>query len=540
MTTMLLPTLISAVILLVAGLILVWWLTGRIARKGLRRLLRFIGVPAYIIGLVAIGLVTMRAQTASLPQSQALATVSESQTIKVGSLTQTLKATGSLAVAEDTVLSFETSAPVTKVNVKVGDIVKAGDVLAQVDTTALDAQVRDAQISLTQSQNSLNELKAPARDIDIKIAKAAIEAAKAGLSSASETGSSATDIQIAEYKAEIAKNQLWQAQLNRDMSGTPSPNSPNSYSNQIKTDSTLAQSQTSADIAKADADATASNGPNQSSLGSANAQLVSAQADLDSLLAGPTENELRQAQIAVESAQLSLDAAKKSVEDATLKAPFDGLVAEVDIVQGEVPPTTGAITLLDTSRFTTTVSVDEKDVSSLKVGQTVNLTIQAFNTTTTPATVTRIEPAPKTSSGLVTYNIEVTLNTVDSKLRPGMTTVANVILGQQDNVIVVPNRFITTDQTTQKSTVKVQTAANTYVDTPVTIGAHTDSESVITSGVSAGQTVVILAAASPITGSGFSFGPPGGGAGGGAPPGGGAGGGAPPGGGAPAGGGPGG
>jgi HlyD family secretion protein len=520
-----LPIVLSVGILLIAGVILLWWLTGRIGRKGIRRFIRIIVLPAYAIALVVIGMITMRSQLSSLPQTQAIASVTETMTVKMGTLTQSLNATGAIAAADNTVLNFKISAPVTEVLVKVGDQVQAGDILAHADTTALDTQVRDAQISLIQAQNSLNELTAKPRDIDIKIAQADIEAANASLSAASETGSSDNDVQIAKYKEEIAKNQLWQAQLNRDIKGS-NPFALNAYSNQIQSDSSLAQSQTSVDIAGANYDSTASNGPNQSSLGSANAQLVSAQASLDSLLAGPTDKEVRQAQIEVETAQITLDAAKQAVEDATLKAPFSGIVAEVDIVPGEIPPETGAITLLDTSHFTTTLSVDEKDISQLKVGQTVNLNVKAFDGGTTPANVTRIEPAPTSSSGLVTYNVEVTLNTVDPKLRPGMTTIANVVLGQQDNVIVVPNRFITTDSATQKTTVKVQMAPNVYTDIPVTIGAHSDSESVITSGVSVGQTLVVLAASTSTTG-GFGLFP--GGGGGGAPPGGG--GGAPPGGG---------
>jgi HlyD family secretion protein len=539
------PIFLSIGVLLIAGIILLWWLTGRIGRKGIRRFIRIVVLPAYAIDLVVIGMITMRSQTSSLPQTQAIASVTETMTVKLGTLTQSLNATGSIAAADNTVLNFKTSAPVTEVLVKVGDQVQAGDTLAHAETTALDVQVRKAQISLTQAQNSLNELTAKPRDIDIKIAKADIQAAQASLSSASETGSSDNDVQIAKYKEEIAKNQLWQAQLNRDMSNDKSnPNAQNAYSSQIQSDSSLAQSQTSIDIAGANYDSTASNGPNQSSLGSANAQLVSAQASLDSLLAGPNDKEVRQAQIAVETAQITLDAAKQAVEDATLKAPFSGVVAEVNIVPGEVPPETGAITLLDTSHFSTTLSVDEKDISQLQVGQTVNLNVKAFNGGTTPATVTRIEPAPKSSSGLVTYNVEVTLNTVDPELRPGMTTIANVVLGQQDNVIVVPNRFITTDSATQKTTAKVQMAPNVYTDIPVTIGAHSDSESVITNGVSVGQTLVILAANTSPTGNfglfpgGGGGAPPGGGDGGGFPGGGGGappsgGGGAPPGGGAP-------
>jgi HlyD family secretion protein len=214
--------------------------------------------------------------------------------------------------------------------------------------------------------------------------------------------------------------------------------------------------------------------------------LVSAQAKLDSLLAGPSDTELRQAQIAVETAQLKLDAAKQALDDAAIIAPFDGLVAAVNIEVGEMPSAGGAIALIDTSRYTTTLSIDEKDIAQLQVGQSVNLNVQAFSGTTSVGTVTQIEPAPKSSSGLVTYNVEITLNSADANLRPGMTTVANVVLSHQDNVIVVPNRFITTDEATGTSTVKVQTAPGTYTDVAVTLGAQSDTESVITGGVSVG------------------------------------------------------
>ena len=86
----------------------------------------------------------------------------------------------------------------------------------------------------------------------------------------------------------------------------------------------------------------------------------------------------------------------------------------------------------------------------------------------------------------------MTLSASEQRLRPGMTAVANVILKQLDNILVLPNRFLTTNPTTQQTTVKVMTATNTYQDVAVTLGTQTTSESQIISGLNAGQTVVIL------------------------------------------------
>lgn len=523
MTSTNITIIVGAAIIVLGGLVLIWWATGRITRSGVRGLLRFLLIPGYLIALGGGVVMTTRAQSAALSQSPSQ-TVSETMTLALGTLTQTLKSTGALSPKEETVLNFGTSAIVTEVNVKAGDSVHAGDVLARIDITSLEAKVRDAQLSLTQAQNSMKSLTAPASDIDIKIAENEIEAAKASLYSASQTGSSDTDIQIAKYREEIAKNQLWQAQLNRDIStASARPNQPNATANKIQSDANLASSETSVEIAQSNLESTAGQGPNEGSLGSANAQLVSAQANLDSLKAGATEIELRQAQIAIETAQLSLDQAKQALKDAVLTAPFDGVVAEVNITPGEIPSNAGAITLIDVNTYTTTLSVDEKDIAQLHVGQQVTLDVKSFSGATVVGVVTSIDPVPSSTSGLVTYKVKVTLNKAEVALRPGMTSVANVVLSQQDNVIVVPNRFITTNETTGKSTVKVETALGKYNEVAVTLGTQTDSESVITSGLTVGQKLVILTTPSTTSTNGSSFfnipgasgGPP---AGGGAPP----------------------
>lgn len=493
----LLSTALSTGIIAIGGVLVIGWTTRRFLSGGLiRSLLRFLAMAGFVIAIGLLGLIMARSQRTPLPDTTPIIQPLESLTIKPGTLTETLGSTGALTPTDQKMLTFGASAPVTDVLVTVGDRVHAGDVLARIDTTTIDAQIRNAQINLTQAQNSLTELTAPPREIDVKIAQAEVTAAQASLSAASQTGSTATDVQIAQLQEELSKNSLWQAQLNRDISASNArPNAPNAQANQIQSDSSLEQSAMNVDISQANYDATVNNGPSQSQLASASAQLTSAQANLDDLLAGPTDAELRQAQIAVETAQLTLDEAQQALDNTVITAPFDGIVAAVNVVVGSLPPASGAIALIDTSGYTITLSVDEKDITQLAVGQPVTLTLQALTGVTVTGAVTRIDPAPKLSGQLVSYDVEVTLSGEQPGLRPGMTGVADVILDQVSNVIVVPNRFITTDATTQAATVKMQTAAGTYQDIPVTLGKRTDSESEITAGLSIGQTIVILPSA---------------------------------------------
>jgi HlyD family secretion protein len=500
-------TILSTAIVAIGGVMVIGWTTRRFSAGGLfRSLLRFLAMAAFVIVIGLLGLIMARSQPTPLPQNTPIIQPIESMTVKPGTLTETLGSTGAIAPADQKTLSFGVSAPVTEVLVKVGDTVKAGDVLARVDTANIDSQIRGAQISLTQAQNSLAALTAPPRDIDVKIAQESVTAAQASLSSASQTGSSDTDIQIAQLQEELSKNSLWQAQLNRDISAANTrPNQPNAAANDIQANASLAQSESNIAVSQANYNATVNDGPSAGQLASANAQLVSAQASLDSLLSGPTDAQLRQAQIAVETAQLAYDQAQKARDDAEIVAPFDGIVAAVNAVVGSMPPATGAITLIDTSSYTITLAVDEKDIPRLSIGQPVSLTLQALNNAQVQGAVTRIDPAPTLSGQLVNYNVQVTLDPGSAHLRPGMSGVASVTINQVNNVLVLPNRFITVNSTTQAATVKVQTGTGTYQDIPVTLGTRTDSESEITGGLNAGQTVVILPSASQGAGQG-SFG----------------------------------
>ncbi len=492
MNQTLIQTIAGAVIVALGGGMLIWWLTGRLESGGVRKLLRIVVLPLLLIGVGVVGFLMARSQTQLLPESVPLQVVTEQMTVQNGTLTDTLNATGSLDTASEKTLTFSTYAPITAVYVAEGDTVHAGDVLATVDTTDLDARIRDAQLNLASAQTSLADLQAPASDLDVKSAELSVQAAQASLSAAAQTGSTGEDVQVAQLQVELAKNSLWQSQLNRDISASSQrANSANAYANSVTTAASLASAETNVELQQISADSVANDGADASQLGSASAQLTSAQASLDELLAGASDAQLRQAEIAVEVTQMNLDEAEKSKDDAQLVAPFDGVVSSLDLAVGETS-TSGSITLIDTSRYTITLSVDEKDITQLEVGQPVNVTVEALDSAAITGTVTHVDPTPASTDNLVTYNVEVTLNPSSAVLRPGMTAVANVVLSQLDNVIVIPNRFISTDATTDQSSVTVETSAGVYTAVPVTLGAATDSETVIASGLEVGQTIVIV------------------------------------------------
>ncbi|MCC6616094.1 MAG: efflux RND transporter periplasmic adaptor subunit [Anaerolineae bacterium] len=515
-----LTTLLAPAAAILVGLVLFWWLSKRLTKPGVvRTLVRLVGLAAVALVGVTGGLTLMRSQIQAAAATTSTPIVSERASVDYGELTVTLDAVGSLEPGDTQNLTFSASAPVTEVLVSVGDYVHAGDVLARVDTTDLEANLRDAQLSLAQAQASLDALTAPASELDIAAAEANITLAQAQLYSASQGGSSEADVEIARLQEELARNSLWQAQINRDMRVEQEETRGGgvNWLEQQQYDSSVNQAENSVTLAEMDYEDTVNSGPSGSSLASANASVASAQARLEELQSGPSETDLRRAQISVESAQLEVDNAQEALDDATLVAPFDGIVAEENLIVGVVPPSASAITLIDVSNYRLNLSVAESDVINVALGQPVDLAVQAINDAPVSGTITALDVSPTQSGQLISYAAEVTVNpTEDVALRPGMSATATITLESYDNILVLPNRFIETDATTGGAVVQVETEPGVYTAVPVTIGARNSEESEITSGLSAGQTVVVLTRETSTTteeqsGLGFGIAIPGGG-----------------------------
>ncbi len=499
-------------------------------RRGLRRGIVIISLVAGVTIIGFGGYTIVRSQDSSVTSEvtgSEMVSISERATVSTGTLMLTLDAAGSLSPAASETLSFGASAPVTEVLAQVGDTVQAGAVLARLDTTDADARIRLAELQLAQAQAALDALLAPPTQIAIDLAEANVTLAQAQLYSASQSGTTSdADVEIARLQEELARNSLWQAQLRRDQnvaqdvfrSGELTWVESQAYDQSVNnaTDNvTLAESNYEEAL-----------NPTTSSSGvvSASASVENAQAQLDSLLAGATEDEIRQAEIKVEQAQLSLDTTQETLANYVLVAPFAGIVAEQSLIVGVNPPATGAIMLLDTSQYTIDLRIAEADVVNVGEGQAVTVDVQAFSGESINGTITYLADTPTQSSQLVTYDAEVLLDAVDSvTLRPNMSATATVILKQLNDVLLIPNRFISTDTATGENVVTVENADGTTTSVPVTIGERSTDSSEITSGLEAGQTIVIIArevdAATGSTQGGLGLGGLlGGGAGGGQPP----------------------
>jgi RND family efflux transporter MFP subunit len=177
------------------------------------------------------------------------------------------------------------------------------------------------------------------------------------------------------------------------------------------------------------------------------------------------------------------------VELGALHAPFDGVVAEVNVKAGEVASTAPAVTVLDTSQFHITVSVDEIDVSRLTEGQTAQVTIESFPDVTLEGSVESIAPAATFEGGVVYYDVTIALHPTDIPIRADMTANATIKVQELGDVLLIPTWVVRVDNTTGQTYVDKQVGKKTErVD--VTLGTRYEGSVQVLDGLTEGDVVV--------------------------------------------------
>ncbi len=273
----------------------------------------------------------------------------------------------------------------------------AGQVLAKlnIDKTALESAVNQAQLGVVAAQNSVGSAQAnlgnvaAANEIALKIAKAQEQNALAACENAEITPTPGTPAPTVSPNCDqLAKDQYAQAQQQANTSAT-------SAQNQIVS--------------------------SQNSLNNALAQLQSAQNNLT-------------------------DAA----QNATLTAPVAATVAAINGSIGETVGTGSSssstssqafIVLLDMSKIGITAQVNEADIGGLQVGQPAQFTVTAYPTQTFRASVTAVETIGQATSNVVYYTVKLTVDKQSlngTHLYSGMTATVNITTAERIGVLLVP------------------------------------------------------------------------------------------------------
>ena len=348
-------------------------------------------------------------------------------------------------------LSFRAGGPIVELRVQSGDVVKAGDVIAQLDDVDAKLAVAQAEAALAMAQAQLAELKAGARTEQVAQAEQAVAQADAAWKGAqaqySQLKSGARTAEIAAAEAAVAKaasdlkfaqdayNGVVEGRATAKAYGIPG-GGLGKYEEQmraqleaIRAAYDVAQKQ----LAQLKAGATSNElAAAAASINAAKAQMEQTQAQLDLLKAGASTEQLAVAEAGVKQAQVALDSAQAQLDKLQLVAPFAGTIGTVYARSGELAQPGQAIVTLGNlaSLRVETTDLSETDIARVQVGQPVNVTFDALPGKTITGQVTRLAPMSTPGQSAVNYVVTVALNEIDPALRWGMTAFVDVQVGQ--------------------------------------------------------------------------------------------------------------
>ncbi len=461
------------------------------------------------------------------PRQTEMETEVRSATVERGTLLVAVSASGSIEPQSRVDLVLQLPGRTAEVAVEVGDRVKAGDVLVRLDSKELALQVEQARAALTSAEARLAQLQGDARPEEVESAEANVRAVEARLSAAhadlAQVQAGATGGQIAAAEADVASalTQQRQAEDIHDMTmkcvtfkipgtGTketicPALGAPEEQAryNLNLADSSLAAAQAQLDDVLDGADGNAVRAA-RANVAAAEAQRDAAQAQLDMLVAGATAGQTAASKAQVAQAEAALELAELALGKATLYAPFDGVVAAVNVTAGEMAPAgRPAITLLDTSKFHMMVGVDELDVGRLVVGQAARVSLDAIPEADLTGEVERIAPAAALDGGVVTYDVVIALEKTDVPVRADMTANATIVVEELSDVLKIPTWVVRVDKDTGQIYVN-QREGEEIVRTDVALGIRYEGIAQVLSGLSEGDEAIWVEDSS------FSFGPHGG------------------------------
>jgi HlyD family secretion protein len=307
-----------------------------------------------------------------------------------GDLAVIVSGSGNITVSRDASLAFGTGGKVDAVYVEAGDQVSQGEVLAKLDTGTLELYLAQAELSLATAEYNLDKAQQIYTRADINAAKAAVGNATAYLQYAELMLEEANSVE----QIEFWENEVYQAEVN----------------------------------------------------------LAAAEQRRDEMLAGGESAEVKLRRLEVDAARQALEQAQKDLDEATITAPFGGVVGAIYVDEGDIipPPTmapTVAIYFITPTSLELKAEVDEIDIPDVEVGQGAVIEIDAIADDLFEGTVTSISPVPVIQAGLVLYEVTISLTIpADAGVMVGMSATADIMIAQSEDTLLVPERAIGRDE----------------------------------------------------------------------------------------------
>ena len=441
---------------------------------------------------------------------------SEVQTVEVsrGNIVQSVTVDGTLSLVQDRKLTFGTAGEVAEVMAEEGDRVTEGQVLASLDIASLEHALKAAEQTAKKAEQGVKtaELTVKAAELTVKTAELAVKAAEIDLELANNNYQKLTtpypfltyrfalpesvdDIRIAQQRLKEAQEEFvkglegkeyslanvkdWLFQAQEKLSAAEEKLAQGLGAGILPTIDywTLREAQMQADKA-------------QIALDKARNDLDQARNDSDQ-----ATNNVDIAKNELDRANNDLDRARDELEKAVIVAPFAGLVAKINVKEGDVLSsvnyaTTVAFEVIDPNRMELKAEVDEIDIPEVKLGQKVIIQLDALPDVKFEGRVIFISPLPTVESGVVQYSVTIGFDVpAGYELKAGMSATADIVFSERNDVLLVPNRAIVPDSA-GNPLVKVMVSGQIQ-ERPVVIGISDGFQTEIVDGLNEGEVVLI-------------------------------------------------
>ena len=152
--------------------------------------------------------------------------------------------------------------------------------------------------------------------------------------------------------------------------------------------------------------------------------------------------DIESAQISVQQKENSLQDAKDKLADYFIRAPFDGVIANLDLKKSDSINSGGSVASIVTTKQLAVLSFNEVDIAKIKIDQKAVLTFDAIPDLSITGQVSEVDPIGTVEQGVVNYTVKVSLDTQDARIKSGMTVNANIQTEVKQNVLHVPSSAV--------------------------------------------------------------------------------------------------
>ena len=370
----------------------------------------------------------------SMTPAQATFEPSRLATVEQDTMVRSVVATGKVEPISKVEIKSKANGIIERLHVDVGDVVKAGDVLAELDKENLLARVREASANVQAAEAALlaakaqlekNRVEAEGPDVEFarRAAKRAEDLATQKLVAQSEFDTAQSAYELAVNRQKVAKGQLVVS---------------------------------------------------QAKVSEAGAQVAQARASLER-----AEEELRNATIRAPIAGMVLT---RDIEVGSPVSSILNLGANATLV----------MTLGDIKEVFVRGKVDEADIGQVRFEQPARISVETFKDRKFDGKVTLISPMGAEKDNVTTFEVKVSIDNPGNELKANMTANAEIILEERPNALIVPEAALSYDASRQASVDLFDPSQPTSRrKVPVKVGISNGTRAQLVEGVKKGDKVIL-------------------------------------------------